>query len=448
MSTTTIDYTAIDGTETGVQVLADIKAEIQHAQTDMALRPTYSENSAITGAWSFADKMTLDGAAAGDGWLNIIHAGVMGGNTSDNSLLIKSAADYTDTILQPTNDGVAETGSVFRYEHNNDQWAFAGDLQVIGALDLDGQIDLNGNAITGTAAPSGIWTHSVEIDMHGAGTTNKFFQAKSLTSAEGEGLAFHHDTSGDNFRLSPFNTSNVYESAWSLARSFHWDFPSDEWQVGDDTVWHDGNFPIGGAAPDTGEVLKWNVGGYWEPQPLSATGIVDFKIVDDDGSIVTMGDNNYIKFVEGGPLSINFTDTSTGSSSDPYDLTFDLSTSQSLWGLSSLTSGLLSTDSFMIFDGTVMKEMDVSVLETYLGVPSNAIEDGDFTSDGIMIRQSTGVYTNRTIVSSDGTLGITNGNGDAGNPDLKVAGIDGEKVTISSTTPSSPSTGDLWIDIS
>ena len=46
-----------------------------------------------------------------------------------------------------------------------------------------------------------------------------------------------------------------------------------------------------------------------------------FKVVDGDGTTVTITENKYIKFVEGSGIDINFTDTNQGISSDPFDLT-------------------------------------------------------------------------------------------------------------------------------
>jgi len=47
-----------------------------------------------------------------------------------------------------------------------------------------------------------------------------------------------------------------------------------------------------------------------------------FVIEDGDGTEVTITENKELKFVEGGNIDINFTDTSTGSDGDPFDLTF------------------------------------------------------------------------------------------------------------------------------
>ena len=54
--------------------------------------------------------------------------------------------------------------------------------------------------------------------------------------------------------------------------------------------------------------------------------VQSFVIEDGDGTEVAVTDGKEIKFVEGGCIDINWTDTSTGSDADPYDLTFTLYT--------------------------------------------------------------------------------------------------------------------------
>jgi hypothetical protein len=56
-----------------------------------------------------------------------------------------------------------------------------------------------------------------------------------------------------------------------------------------------------------------------------ATGnMTGFFVEDGDGTEVQINNSNEWKFVEGGGVDINWTDTSTGSDTDPYDLTFTL----------------------------------------------------------------------------------------------------------------------------
>ena len=54
--------------------------------------------------------------------------------------------------------------------------------------------------------------------------------------------------------------------------------------------------------------------------------VQSFVIEDGDGTEVSVTDGKEIKFVEGDGIDINWTDSSTGSDADPYDLTFALKT--------------------------------------------------------------------------------------------------------------------------
>lgn len=54
-------------------------------------------------------------------------------------------------------------------------------------------------------------------------------------------------------------------------------------------------------------------------------GMSNFVLEDGDGTEVTIGDGKEVKFVEGGGIDINWTDTDNGTDGDPYDLTFTVS---------------------------------------------------------------------------------------------------------------------------
>tara|TARA_B100000530_G_scaffold101119_1_gene62561 strand:+ start:984 stop:1709 length:726 start_codon:yes stop_codon:yes gene_type:complete len=58
----------------------------------------------------------------------------------------------------------------------------------------------------------------------------------------------------------------------------------------------------------------------------SGSVVQSFVIEDGDGTEVSVTDGKEIKFVEGGGIDINWTDTSDGTDADPYDLTFTLNT--------------------------------------------------------------------------------------------------------------------------
>jgi hypothetical protein len=65
--------------------------------------------------------------------------------------------------------------------------------------------------------------------------------------------------------------------------------------------------------------------------------LTTFQVEDGDGTEVTISHGKEWKFVEAGGININWTDTSTGSDGDPYDLSFNVSTSISAGG--GLTGG-------------------------------------------------------------------------------------------------------------
>jgi hypothetical protein len=66
---------------------------------------------------------------------------------------------------------------------------------------------------------------------------------------------------------------------------------------------------------------------------------MQFVLEDGDGTEVQITKDSEVKFVEGGGLDINWTDTSTGSDGDPYDLTFTVNAAQT--GIESLTNASL-----------------------------------------------------------------------------------------------------------
>ena len=57
------------------------------------------------------------------------------------------------------------------------------------------------------------------------------------------------------------------------------------------------------------------------------SGMSNFVLEDGDGTEVTIGDGKEVKFIEGGGIDINWTDTDNGTDGDPYDLTFTVEAS-------------------------------------------------------------------------------------------------------------------------
>ena len=103
------------------------------------------------------------------------------------------------------------------------------------------------------------------------------------------------------------------------------------------------------SSPSSGEVLAYD-GSKWTAA-ASASGAdgmgSGFVLEDGDGTEVTIDEDKEVKFIDGDGIDINWTDVSTGSDGDPYDLTFSLD----IDGMSDIGAGLASGDLFIVDDG-------------------------------------------------------------------------------------------------
>lgn len=113
-----------------------------------------------------------------------------------------------------------------------------------------------------------------------------------------------------------------------------------------------------------------------------------FQVVDGDGTSIAIDHDKYIKFVEGGGIDINFTDTTPGSSSDPYDLTFTVSTA------SATTAGRVE----LATDAETKTGTDTARATTPANVKA-AIDDRSF----VTTISGTGAKTNFVVTHNLGT---------------------------------------------
>jgi len=104
-----------------------------------------------------------------------------------------------------------------------------------------------------------------------------------------------------------------------------------------------------------------------------------FVIEDGDGTEVTITENKEVKFVEGGGIDINWSDTSTGSDGDPYDLTFTVQTlNQDTTGNAATATALATarTIAGVSFDGTGDISLNNNAITNGAGYTTNT---GDIT---------------------------------------------------------------------
>ena len=163
--------------------------------------------------------------------------------------------------------------------------------------------------------------------------------------------------------------------------------------------------------------------------------VTSFVLEDDDGTEVTIGNGKEIKFVGSG-LTTNWTDVSTGSDADPYDITFTVDAAQT--GITSVKNTSLaigrdddnlikfSTDNQIIFEvsggDNVIFKASGEIEATSLDISGDVDVDGTLEADAITL-DGTAVTTTATL-----STGISNGNlavftsGAADNDFLRIDG--------------------------
>lgn len=116
--------------------------------------------------------------------------------------------------------------------------------------------------------------------------------------------------------------------------------------------------------------------------------ITGFVLEDGDGTEVTIAGGKEVKFVEGGGIDIDWTDTSTGSDADPYDLTFTLNNDMRKSGNVDVYTG--NTADYVFYDA------DVGMRFYTAGAEDMRLTDGgDLHVDGNVTAYSTTVSDQR-----------------------------------------------------
>ena len=107
--------------------------------------------------------------------------------------------------------------------------------------------------------------------------------------------------------------------------------------------------------------LKYYDGSAWQSLGTSSGTMSSWILEDGDGTEVTIEDAKEVKFIDGDGLQIDWTDTTTGSDGDPYDLTFSIDLTN---GYSDVTPA--SGDKFLTIDsdGSTHQRTTVDALAT------------------------------------------------------------------------------------
>ena len=233
----------------------------------------------------------------------------------DSDGTIDLVVDDLDTDTQLTTENVQDiVGAMFG---SNTETRISATYQ-----DGDGTIDLVVDDMTANDNTNQLTTFQLE---DGDGTEVTVSHAKEVKFVEGGRIDINWtDTSngsdGDPYDLT-FTVDNDLSNYDNSSSGFLTAHPnisaasssdnSGRTYIQDITV--DSNGHVTGIATATETVTN---------SDTNTNQLTTFQLEDGDGTEVTVAHAKEVKFVEGGRIDINWTDTSTGSDGDPYDLTF------------------------------------------------------------------------------------------------------------------------------
>ena len=238
---------------------------------DVATKDDYTEHMRITYDGNVGIG-TLEGAENPNTKLEV-HSG-------SNEVILRGAAPDKISLLDIKKKSNGDTEFHNNHYTNGNTGNF---------IFTDGKIGVG----TGSIAPI------AEIDIYGAGkgirVTNTHTDTSRITQA-----ALESSTSGDGqlwLANAAGNSQILLDSHAGTTSYINGDINLGTIKQG---VWN--GTSISTAYTDADNYASWN-------------------LVDGDGSSLAIQSGKYVKFVEGAGIDINITDSSTGSSSDPYDIT-------------------------------------------------------------------------------------------------------------------------------
>ena len=129
--------------------------------------------------------------------------------------------------------------------------------------------------------------------------------------------------------------------------------------------------------------------------------LTTFQLEDGDGTEVTIAHGKEVKFVEGGGIDINWTDTSNGSDGDPFDLTFTVSsqtdnnfTDSDHSKLDGIEASADVTDTSNVTSAGALMDSECTNLSAVKGInqaltTSSDVQFGDVTLGGIVLDGNT-----------------------------------------------------------
>ena len=288
------------------------------------------EKIRLTDSGSGTDDIVLE---AGTG-LSIARSGdkiTFTNTVSDSTLTTEQVQDIVGAMFS----GNTETNTAVTYDDSD------GTIDVVTTLDgapltteavqdIAGALVATGGTKTGITITyddaNGDMDFVVDHDAASNFVANEHVDHTSVTLTAGDGLTGGGDISANRTFAVSVDDSTIEINSDSLRVKDN-GITGAKIALGSDAqgdvMYYNGTDWARLAAGTNGHFLKTQGSGadpVWAS--ASTSGMSNFVLEDGDGTEVTINDGKEVKFVEGSGIDINWTDSSTGDDSDPYDLTF------------------------------------------------------------------------------------------------------------------------------
>ena len=340
---------------------------------------------------------------------------------SDNSataFTIKQGSDAyliidTANSSESVSIGTGISGTAITIGHGTSETTVADNLTVSGDATVTGSLTVNGTTTTIATTNLTVSDHLIKLGQGYTGSAND--QGVIITRGDGSSSntankGFIWDESADEFATVAANT----EAGTTTGNVTINDYAN--LHVGgltaDDTITFGSLVGSAGGATITGVLDEDNftsdsdtklatqqsIKAFVDSAISGSGSMSNFILEDDDGTEVSVTNAKELKFIGSG-ITTNFTDTSTGSDADPFDLTFTVDAAQT--GITSVTNASLvvgrdadnqikfGTDNEITFrvsagDGVVFKASG-EIEATSLDISGDADINGTLEADAITV---------------------------------------------------------------